>query len=56
MGDGSNVRALTPVTVSGLTTAATIAAGGSFSCAQMASNGVKCWGSNSAGQLGDNEP
>ena len=56
LGDGSNVRALTPVTVSGLTTAATIAAGGSFSCAQMASNGVKCWGSNSAGQLGDNEP
>ncbi len=55
LGDGSNAQQNTPVNVSGLTSGVVaIAAGGSFTCAVTATGGVKCWGFNSSGQLGDN--
>ena len=54
LGDGSTEERPAPVPVAGLSTGvAAIAAGGFHTCALMeATGGVKCWGSNSDGQLG----
>jgi alpha-tubulin suppressor-like RCC1 family protein len=54
LGDGTHTTRWAPVNVSGLKSGVSaIAAGGSHTCALMASGGVKCWGYNSFGQLGD---
>lgn len=55
IGDGTepNER-LTPTQVSGLTdSVAQIACGGYHTCARLSTGGVKCWGSNRYGQVGD---
>lgn len=42
-----------PVTVSGITNAVAIAAGGDHTCALLANGTVRCWGENRFGQLGN---
>jgi len=54
LGDGTNLGKNTPVAVSGLSSGViAISAGGQFTCALMTGGGVKCWGWNDGGQLGD---
>ena len=43
----------TPVTVSGINTAAQVASGNGVACARLAAGTAQCWGRNDHGQLGD---
>jgi alpha-tubulin suppressor-like RCC1 family protein len=53
-GDGSTAaQRSTPGPVSGLTGVSAIAAGGTSTCAALASGSIVCWGGNQFGQLGD---
>jgi hypothetical protein len=54
VGNGSVADAWTPVAVSGLGSGvASISAGGAYTCAQMTSGSLKCWGAGASGQVGD---
>ena len=54
LGLGTGGSSTTPVDVVGINgNAVALTVGGSQNCALMANTGVKCWGYNSSGQLGD---
>src|SRR5204863_8449848 len=56
LGDGTGIDRPVPILpVSGLTSGVTAiaAAGGSHTCALTSAGGVKCWGYNHGGELGD---
>ena len=55
LGNGSMTQSLTPVLVTGTDTAplSNIASGRAHTCAMTSASGVKCWGWNGYGQLGE---
>ncbi|MCE7983053.1 MAG: RCC1 repeat-containing protein [Caldilinea sp. CFX5] len=54
LGDGTTTAASVPVNAAGLSSGVVaITAGTEHTCALLQSGGVKCWGANAAGQLGD---
>ena len=54
LGDGTRKDKVTPVDVTGLTSGVTsITTGWRHTCALTKPGGVKCWGNNHDGQLGD---
>ena len=54
VGDGTTVDRPTPVDVVGLTSGVTaVSAWGGHACALLSAGGVKCWGENDFGQVGD---
>ena len=53
LGSGAGDATLLPVSVSGISNAAAIAAGSLHMCALLTTGAVQCWGLNDKGQLGD---
>ena len=57
LGDGTTITSYYPVDVAGLLSGVKVmsigGAGGRHNCALLDTGGVKCWGSNEYGQLGD---
>jgi alpha-tubulin suppressor-like RCC1 family protein len=54
LGNGSgNVDSISPVAVTGISTATDIAAGSRHTCALLSSGRIQCWGADDHGQLGN---
>ena len=54
LGDGTRTASVTPVDVTGLQSGVlAVAAGMDHTCAMTIAGGVKCWGSNRSGEVGD---
>ncbi|MEW6684124.1 MAG: S8 family serine peptidase [Nitrospirota bacterium] len=54
LGNGTKaISVTTPVTVSGISSATAVAAGGGHTCARLSNSTVRCWGRNQYGQLGN---
>jgi len=54
VGDGTQTQRLTPTNVTGLSSGvAQVASGNLHACALTTGGGVKCWGNNALGQVGD---
>ena len=54
LGDGTTTNRNSPVNVTGLTSGVSVVKAGLYhTCALMSAGGVKCWGQNYNGQLGD---
>jgi alpha-tubulin suppressor-like RCC1 family protein len=53
LGNGSTSSSYTPVDVTGITTAGSVAMGGMHACAVLRTGEVKCWGYGGYGQLGN---
>ncbi|MFH2010918.1 MAG: hypothetical protein ABI333_30240 [bacterium] len=57
LGDGNmGLNSASPVGVSGLTSVTSIASGAGHTCATVDDGTIWCWGSNSAGELGNGQP
>lgn len=55
LGDNTNINRFSPVDVQGLSAGvSSVSTGGSRTCAITTAGGVKCWGDNAFGQLGNN--
>ncbi|RYE59661.1 MAG: RCC1 repeat-containing protein, partial [Sphingobacteriales bacterium] len=54
LGDGSNIATVVPISVQGLSFGVSaLATGTHHNCVLTSTGGVKCWGRNTSGQLGD---
>ena len=57
LGDGTwGLDSITPPAADVLSAARAVGAGPTFTCALTAAGGVRCWGYNSDGQIGDDTP
>lgn len=52
LGDGTTTQRLSPVSVTGISSARSVVCGDHFACALLTDGSVKCWGENFNGQLG----